>query len=779
VVVHQQPTARRRLRVPALLASLASFLLLAGPGAASASAGDLIQLNGDPTVVLNGPYAFGHVFIDGVVKLAGDTTINASDVYIGPDAQFVPCFVQGVGDNACTDGRSLTIQASGPVSLATSLDLQGANVTPRAGGSLRVTGSSVRISGSVSTGGHMAGSGGVTVNATAGSLSMQAIYTSGGPISLHATGNVGVDGDLQAQPNGNAPNGPTQAASGGAVDVASSGGDVAIQGGVYTYGRDMTATGPLVGGNGGSVSISGGDVRVGHIDATPGNGYDLNAGTGGAVTVAARGALSLLGDLYADGAQSTSGVPSNGSAVKLSAGGALAAAGIDDRGANGPANGSAGGAVSVSGASISTGALYAYGGNANTTGAGGAGGSLTVHATGNAAVGVLDVGGGCGQSTGGNAGTIDLAGDRVSTGGIWADACNRGASGGSVRLWAGSGLSVGGDVRLSGAWGQGSSDPAQPGGNAGSLLARTATGVLDLGGSIFADGGGGAQGTAMGGAGGRGGSIDLVGNTIAGPLGISATGGYGNGVDSDHQANGGNGGVVRAWSDTQLFSGLIVIDTSAGNGKVNGVEGSQLLESAPSSLTVDPTTGQLTFTQNSPDAQGFRVFASVKGGPATQVLQSGPAAGTTVTLKPPAQVMCVPVSFTVEAFHDPLGWGSSMPPAVSWTRPPSAHQKCTDAPQITAAAKGWKHRKTLAKRSWKVRLRVALDGAGTLAGSLWDGHRKLVSASMPAPHAGRYTLVFQIPAKGRHLGFFTVKLRAAAPVGKAQSRATYKLEVRR
>ena len=92
----------------------------AGPAAAQAD--DLIQLNGDPPVTLSGGVGYGLLYLDGAVRLAGDTSITATDVFIGPDAPLPTCF-DGVGNN-CTSGRSLTINASGGVAISPAIDLR-------------------------------------------------------------------------------------------------------------------------------------------------------------------------------------------------------------------------------------------------------------------------------------------------------------------------------------------------------------------------------------------------------------------------------------------------------------------------------------------------------------------------------------------------------------------------------------------------------------------------------------------------------------------------------
>src|SRR6185437_4116060 len=73
--------------------AVALLLVCAGGAVAPAAyADDLIQLNGDPPVTLAGPASYGLLYLDGVVRLAGDTAITANDVFIGPDAQLQACY---------------------------------------------------------------------------------------------------------------------------------------------------------------------------------------------------------------------------------------------------------------------------------------------------------------------------------------------------------------------------------------------------------------------------------------------------------------------------------------------------------------------------------------------------------------------------------------------------------------------------------------------------------------------------------------------------------------
>ena len=117
-----RPTAAPSRGLVALLLVSAGLF----PIPAAARADDLIQLNGDLPVTLSGGVSYGLLYLDGNVRLAGDTAITATDVFIGPDASLQTCYDIGTTGNNCTAGRSLTITASGGVAISPAIDLRGA-----------------------------------------------------------------------------------------------------------------------------------------------------------------------------------------------------------------------------------------------------------------------------------------------------------------------------------------------------------------------------------------------------------------------------------------------------------------------------------------------------------------------------------------------------------------------------------------------------------------------------------------------------------------------------
>ena len=177
------------------LATLAAALVF---NVAAASAADLLVLNGDPPVTLSGVQSYGIVYIDGELRLTGNTTIDAASIYFGPDARIDSCYVPGSGDGQCVGGRSLTLHSSGPLTVATGIDLE-SGTTPGPGGSLSLSGTSVAIGGQIDTSGDTGyGSGPVTISSS-GPVSAQAILAPGAPVSISGHGIVLVGNSIQTQ----------------------------------------------------------------------------------------------------------------------------------------------------------------------------------------------------------------------------------------------------------------------------------------------------------------------------------------------------------------------------------------------------------------------------------------------------------------------------------------------------------------------------------------------------------------------------------------------------
>src|SRR4051794_2073094 len=152
-------------RLPRRAALLAAAAVALGAGAPAADASDLLVLDGEQAQ-LQGANDYGIVYIDGELRLTGDTTITAGSVYIGPNAYLRTCFVPAAGDT-CTAGRSLTIRSATSLTIEPAIDLSARSGTARPGGALiLVGGTDVAVGDQIITAGSGgAGSGPVSITA--------------------------------------------------------------------------------------------------------------------------------------------------------------------------------------------------------------------------------------------------------------------------------------------------------------------------------------------------------------------------------------------------------------------------------------------------------------------------------------------------------------------------------------------------------------------------------------------------------------------------------------
>jgi hypothetical protein len=812
VSVDAHSPARNPLRRLALLAALAGVGLVAVP--AIAQADDLIQLNGDLPVTLQGGVSYGLLYLDGNVRLAGDTSIFAGDVFIGPDAQLQTCFAGGNG-NDCGNGRSLSITATGGVAISPAIDLRGGVGTSRSGGTLVIHAARVALGGGVETAGTNAQSGGIVIDSP-GLVVTQNLHAPGAGISVHGGGGVSIGGDVSSAGTDTATGGdPARVTSGGGIDIGSGSGDVSVLGSVSSFGKDMAGAGALEGGHGGVVSVAGGEIHIsGAIDSSAGRGVDISAGQPGGIALAARGSIVVSGPVNASGDISTNGFGSNGAVVNLSAkaglavgsvsaaggastsagagvggsvtlssGAALSAGAINTSGAGSPMGGTHGGAVTVTGASVALGAVTSDAGDASSDAAGGngdTGGAVTIAATGNAGVGAVSARGGSGRTTGagGSGGVVAISGDRVTTGSVTTLGENLSASGASVTLAAQSSLFVGGAVDTSGAAGA-NGNPARVGGYGGAMLLSVAHGPITLGGRLRSEGGAGGNGAAGGGgaAGGSGGSIEIVVGSVASSTGVLSGGGNGGTAGAQNAARGagGNGGRVRIWAQLPSLILLQLVDSTGGTGDPNGVDGPQVEEAAPTGLSISKTR-TLSFTTHAPDAEGYRVFASIGGAPAKVAMTTK---ASSVPL--PKVAACVGVAFTVAGFASGVGWQSDPIGPANFMAPPSDDQSCTDAPQVTLGVQKLKKKlRALSKKKWRVPVRFLADGMGLAHVVISRGKKVITTADKPLA-AGRrnVSVTLTLPKAVRKSGKFLVTVSGSAPLGKARSKSTLVLEVKR
>ena len=789
---HQPRRSTRRLVVAALAAA---GLLGAAP---AAHAADLLVLDSEQAT-LSGTQTYGFVYIDGDLRLTGDTTIKAASIYLGPNAAIHSCFVDGAGNDGCTNGRSLTLQSAGPLAISSGIDLTGGTGTTQSGGALVIQGAQVAVGGDINTTGNGGGASGPVLITSTGGISTGSIYAYGAAVNLAAAGAIDISGDVQTQGTSAiaSPDG-AHGQFGAPVTLASSGGDLRVDGNISTSGRDMPASGGagLIGGDGAAVSLTGSDVRVGSIDTTGGTSADAAAGQSGPIALAARGSLTVLGRLDAGGQNSGTTTASPGARIAATSSARLVVAGgAWTGGAQGPSGATAGGDIVLQGGTIDTGTLYVPGANGPGAPAphdGAPAGSVTVTATATASVAQILAYGGNGPTgtAPGRGGPVAVTsnGGSVATGRINSHGGypnnGPGADGGSVTLSAQTDLTAGGSIDAGASGASGDADPPRAGGNAGNVIVRAATGTLVLGDDVRAEGGSGAGHPLnghSGGQGGRGGRVDLVARTLGSIVSISSHGGNGGDFGND-QGGGGAGGAVYAWTSGTLFDDQRVVDTDGGSGHPVGASGAKVKELMPASLAIDPASGVLSFSSASPDASAYRVLRSLAGAAPEQVLETTKTAG--LALDAP---ICVPVTFTVVAVNAALGWVSDTPAAVSYLRPPSASQQCADPPTLEATARLRYSKRKLRRGKWLAKLKLRSSGIGaaqiTLVGTVRKGHRKPVSKdlatlSVTLAKAGDQALVLQLPAAARRRGSYTLRVVTTAPDGATRATNTLKLEVR-
>jgi hypothetical protein len=415
----------------------------------------------------------------------------------------------------------------------------------------------------------------------------------------------------------------------------------------------------------------------------------------------------------------------------------------------------------------------------------------------------VEAGGGnsVGGFPGGHGGQIVLTGDGIFTSELRTTAGNSGgnaggASSGPIIVNGKSAVTIlGGVYTFGGSASGGAMSPAGGGGAGGDVALHASAGPLSLSAPIRTNGGNGGNAPAgfKAGSGGPGGAVDLVGTPIDPIAGISSEGGDGGfSNDTDHRGAGGAGGLVHAWSETNVSgSGLRSISTAGGSGVPPGVDGAQLQDSGPTGLSID-VNGLISFTSQSPSAEGFRVIRTL--GDAVAVVLT---TRTTARVALPPLDVCVPVTYQVQAFQSVVGWSSPLTPAVPYIRQPSATQKCTDAPTLTHSGTVLVKATSLTKAKGTFSFEVQSNGVGAVTATATSKGVKtpIVVTTGPGVKPGSYKVVVKIDKtqklaykqqkkkKGKKkrppaVAKLAVTLVAAAPSGKATTSITVPVEVR-
>jgi hypothetical protein len=788
-----------RLLLTGCLVTLACALVV---NVAGASAADLLVLNGDPPVTLSGSVQYGIVYLDGDLRLTGDTVISAASIYIGPDAYIDSCYVPGSGDGQCSAGRSLTLVSSGPLTVATGISLQ-SGATNGPGGSLHLSGSSVAVAGQITTSGATGfGSGSVSI-ASSGPIATQGILAPGAGVSISGSGPILVGGGIQTQgAHATTPGSPsTPMQAGGPITIAATHGDVDVEGAIGAQGQSAPSGGGS-GGAGGTVTIRGTNVYGESISTVGGNSQAAGSGPGtsGPINVVATGGLALTGAILASGAAGPGGGGASGAAVSLKAGGTVAVGGVNTNGGQT----SPGAPITIAGSSVLAGDLNASGGGGSAINRNGANAAaISVTAPQGATLGALLAAGGSSagnQSTpavpGAGAGikVVSSAGSisagRVESGG-GSQGTGPGASGGPIDLNAADDLSIAGDVRTDGSGAGGSWPSPWSGGNAGSLVLSAATGTIEIGGNASTQGGNGsgnATNGQLGGSGGAGGQITLIAPTIGLLTSLSAAGGPGGG-DGLEQGPGGPGAGITAYTNAQIFNSERLVSSDGGDGNPTGVAGHKVQNSSPTSLAMT-ASGALRFTSQSPGAARYLLETPDRTG-APKVVEK---TASTTGLHPPTPV-CETVKLTVVAVSPAVSWTSDPSSPISYTRQPSKTQTCAEPPKLKLRSKLAATVAAARRAHWVETLRFRSAGIGTVRVALtyrtvparhakaagrrvtFISRHATLRAELTISRAGVYAVHLKLPAAVRAAASGSVMLTEISPNGAHRRTQTLKVEL--
>jgi hypothetical protein len=270
----------------------------------------------------------------------------------------------------------------------------------------------------------------------------------------------------------------------------------------------------------------------------------------------------------------------------------------------------------------------------------------------------------------------------------------------------------------------------------------------------------------------------VIAHAIGPVASLSSAGGDG-GDYGANQGPGGNAGAIFAWTNAPLFDDQQLVTSDGGNGNPTGLGGGQHQDASPSGLTIEPSTGILSFTSHSPDASGYEVMRSQQG--------VAPVVVTSTTLTSdlrPSAPMCVPVTFTVVAVNNAEQWTSDPSGSVSYVRQPSTKQTCSQAPKITAVGKPKSAAGRLRRSGWAATVLVRSSGIGTLqalkpSGLASSGHR--TGHAKPGPlqisRPGRLRLHLMVPRADRQPGVYLIRIRTISPNGKGHRTIRLRLRI--
>jgi len=594
----------------------------------------------------------GGSVLNGIAGDGGDVTLAATGTTITITAGGITT----VGGNANTagaggDGGNVTIPVapgSSTVAITTNglINTSGGdgddeggnagNVTINQGGSnvvIYINNDIIAQGGDANTG--TAGMGG-TVSVTPLGIGFSSIAatsitinTSGGNVISGTAGNAG---DV------------TLHAAGTSAHVTS--GTVTAEGGMATTGA---------GGMGGNITLSASGTSAGSVTVfgtlrSSGGDGDVLGGDAGTVNLIATGtttaSIDVNGFIFADGGDGTLGTGGAGGVVTISATGtgvsSVSTTGITimTTGGDGLGNAGNGGGVMLTAsgamATIASGSINTMGGDADT---GGLGGNISISANGTAfgsvsTTGSINSSGNFGGSLGGDAGTVTITADGVSSF-ITVNSSITAEGGDATTGIAGNGntvdISIGGtattaSVTVNGMISTGGGDGATSGGMGGLVTMFNSAGPVHALGTISTIGG---NATSEG-PGGHGGDLSISADFLT--LGtVDLSGGNAAGVGDN---NGGDAGdltlVAKGTTQTIFLSGDITANpgtpTGAGVGGAGSTmtfTGEDVVLDADGLLTIDAAAAFIDFS-------GVEILADGAG--ESLLINIGGGLGGTVTL---------------------------------------------------------------------------------------------------------------------------------------------------
>jgi len=396
-----------------------------------------------------------------------------------------------------------------------------------------------------------------TLNAVAGNITLQATnditlssafaVTAGKSVAFEANNNININAALTTSGAG-AINLKADADASGAGTLAVGAAVTAQAGGITLSGASITSTSA-----GTLVTTGAGNANAGNVQITASNAVNLvgaitaNGGTASAGTAGRNaGSVSISGTTVSTGAITASGSAGSGAGQ----------------------GGGAGGSISITGtAGVTTTALTASGGAGSTSNAaGGNAGSITVRNSGSGNLTTTTVtassGNAVGTGAGGTAGSISIenTAGNITTGTVTTTGGTKG-DGGSITLNA-AGTLASGNIISSG----GTSVSGNAGRNAGAV-SLTGAGI-SLGAATITASGSAGLGTSQ--AGGNGAAVSLTStNGITQTGAITASGGAG----STTAGAGGNAGSITVSNTTAGAVSLGALTASTGTAVGTGAGG--------------------------------------------------------------------------------------------------------------------------------------------------------------------------------------------------------------